>query len=523
MRNLITTTLLIIPFIFSATAQFVINGEQKISDTEGGFAAILDDSDIIGGETVSIGDLDGDGVTDVAFGTTRDDDGGADAGCVYIVFLNTNGTVKDFQKISATEGNFGATLETLDHFGVGLANLGDVNGDGVQDIAVGAYDDDDGGTKKGSVYIIFLNTDGTVNSYQKISDTQGNFSGVLNTNDEFGRGVAGLGDLNGDNVPDVAVGCIGSDDGGTNHGAVYILFLNANGTVSSYQKISSLTGNFSGILESNGYFGFAIANMGDINNDSVIDIAVTHRDADVNGTDKGEVFLLFMNSNGTVNSHQRITEGYGGFGGTLTNNEKFGWGLENGDDLNNDGVNDMLVGLRFSSDGGLNRGGFYILYLDSTGTVISEQWFSSTQGGITGPIDDGDYFGTCIGSLGDLNGDGTIDLLVGATGDDDGGTDRGAAYILFQQSTESLTENDIFSHINIYPNPVTDELVIDASFDHGIKVDYTVYDVVGRVITGGELPKYNEHVISTSDWKSGTYLIQFSDGHNKFNASIVKK
>ena len=60
-------------------------------------------------------------------------------------------------------------LNDNDHFGISVSQIGDLNNDGVVDIAVGAYKDDDGGQDRGALYIIFLNNDGTVKSFQKIS------------------------------------------------------------------------------------------------------------------------------------------------------------------------------------------------------------------------------------------------------------------------------------------------------------------------------------------------------------------
>ncbi|MCH8824087.1 MAG: FG-GAP repeat protein [Planctomycetes bacterium] len=72
-----------------------------------------------------------------------------------MLFLNTNGTVKSHQKISDTEGGFKGILDDGDHFGW-VTSLGDLDGDGVGDLAVGAQNDDDGGTNRGAVYILFL-------------------------------------------------------------------------------------------------------------------------------------------------------------------------------------------------------------------------------------------------------------------------------------------------------------------------------------------------------------------------------
>ena len=204
----------------------------------------LDDFDTFGNEIILIGDFDGDGITDLVVGASEDDDGGTDKGAVYILFLNDDATVKSYQKISDTAGNFSSGLNDNDTFGRDVSNIGDFNGDGITDLAVGAYKDDDGGTDKGAVYILFLNDDATVKSYQKISDTAGNFDANLDDYDFFGRDISNIGDFDGDGITDLAVGAYRDDDGGTDKGAVYILFLNDDATVKSYQKISDTAGNF---------------------------------------------------------------------------------------------------------------------------------------------------------------------------------------------------------------------------------------------------------------------------------------
>jgi hypothetical protein len=71
----------------------------------------------------------------------------------------------------------------------------------------------------------FLNQDETVNHYQKISDTEGNFLGVLSDDDRFGKSISSPGDLNGDGIPELVVGTLTDDDGGIGRGAVWVLFL----------------------------------------------------------------------------------------------------------------------------------------------------------------------------------------------------------------------------------------------------------------------------------------------------------
>ena len=94
--------------------------------------------DFFGHDIATIGDVDGDGITDMAVGAPYDDDGGESHGAVYILFLNSDGTVKNSQKISSTEGNFQETLDPYDAFGRAISSIGDFDDDGITDIVVGA-------------------------------------------------------------------------------------------------------------------------------------------------------------------------------------------------------------------------------------------------------------------------------------------------------------------------------------------------------------------------------------------------
>ena len=429
---------LLLAFVFVATLfagiPYATTGEviyhQKISNTEGGFTGILDNQDYFGNCT-GLGDLDGDGVPDVAVGAWGDDDGGDYRGALWILFLNTDGTVKSHQKISATEGGFTGTLQNSDVFGFTLNTLGDLDGDGVVDLAVGAYGDDDGGDRRGAVWILFLNTDGTVKSHQKISDTQGGFTGVLDNEDYFGRSLSPLGDLDGDGVLDLAVGAPGDDDGPYDGGAVWILFLNTDGAVKSHQKIGSNQGGFTGTLDTGDNFGVSAQNIGDLDNDGVVDLAVDALWDNDGAYGVGAVWILFMNDDGTVKSHQKISATEGGFTGALESNDRFGYTLASLGDLDCDGVPDLAAGAFRDDDGGSEVGAVWLLFLNSDGTVKTHQTISATEGNFTGALSNDDYFSTGISMLGDLNGDGVTELAVGAEGDDDGGDRRGALWVMF--------------------------------------------------------------------------------------------
>ena len=344
---------------------------------------------------------------------------------------DTQFEVGAFQKISDTAGGFGGVLDNFDLFGSSATNIGDLDGDGIQDQAVGAQWDSDGGFRRGAVYVLFMNSDGTVDSEQKISDTAGSFGGALNNDDRFGNAVAGIGDLNGDGVQDLAVGAVRDDDGGVNAGAVWILFMNTDGTVASEQKISNTTGGLGGVLNADDSFGGAIANIGDLDGDGVTDLAVGAHLDDDGGLDRGAVWILFMNTDGTVTSKQKISDTAGGFGGVLDNSDLFSLGVTAVGDLDGDGVQDLAVGANRDDDGGADAGAVWILFMNTDGTVASEQKISNTAGGFGGVLDGGDAFGVGVANIGDLDGNSVTDLAVGAPNDDDGGLDRGAVWILF--------------------------------------------------------------------------------------------
>lgn len=421
-----------------------VDSTQKISDSAGNFEGVLDDSDQFGSAIANIGDLEVDGVTDLAVGAPLDDDDGTDRGAIWILFMNDDGTVDIDQKISDTEGDFTGVLDDNDQFGSAVAELGDVNGDGILDIVAGAPLDDDGGTDRGAVWVLFMNTDGTVQSTQKISDIDGNFSGTLADSDQFGGAVANVGDLNNDGRPDIAVGARLADDGGGDRGAVWLLSLNTNGTVNTFQKISDTDGSFAGVIDDGDYFGSSIAGIGDLDADGIEDIVVGAIGDDDGGPDRGALWVLFMNADGSVRFEQKISETSGNFNGGLNDGNQFGSSVTGLGDLNGDGTIDIAAGADHDNDGGTSRGAVWIMYMKSSGEIISKIKISSTAGNFSGTLTDGTLFGNALDNFGDLDGDGITDIAVGAKLDDDGGIDRGAIWTLFMQETVTDIDFTLF-------------------------------------------------------------------------------
>lgn len=417
-----------------ATTAFALPGNvlsgQKISDLAGSFSGILDNNDQFGGAAAYVGDLNGDLKPDIVVGAAGDDDGGSARGAVWVLFLQSDGTVISHQKISDTDGGFTGNLDDSDLFGFSIASIGDLDGDGLNDIAVGATGDDDGGSGRGAVWILFLNANGTVKASQKISSTVGGFGGALSNLDQFGSALAGVGDVDNDGVPDLVVGAQLDDDGGTDRGAVWILFLKADGTVKSEAKISDTTTGFAGALSDGDLFGASAGRIGDLDGDGVPDLAVGAIADDDGGTDRGAVYVFRLNADGSVKGVQKISNTSGGFTATLDDSDFFGGAVAGVPDLNNDGRDELAVGAYGDDDGGADRGAIHVLFIDTTGNVTSRRKISSTLGGFSGPLVNDDAFGTAAVNAKDVNGDGVADLVVGAPRSDDGGSNRGAAWVL---------------------------------------------------------------------------------------------
>ncbi len=199
-----------------------------------------------------------------------------------------------FKSCLIASGDFAGTLQDGDFFGSSIAGIGDLDADGFEDIAVGAIGDDDGGTDRGAVWVLFMNIDGSVRFEQKISETNGNFNGGLTDNDHFGSSVTGIGDYNGDGIIDIAAGAEQDNDGGSDRGAIWIMIMERNGEIISKSKISSTSGNFSGPLTDGDLFGSALADVGDLDLDGITDIVAGAKLDDDGGVDRGALWTLFM-------------------------------------------------------------------------------------------------------------------------------------------------------------------------------------------------------------------------------------
>lgn len=422
-----------------------VDDAQKVSADKGNFTGGLNNGDAWGAALANIGDLEGDGVIDLAVGAPGDDDNGDNRGALWVLNMNGDGTVDVSTKIAENVNGFTGDLDNNDQFGSAVAGIGDLNGDGFQDIAVGAPLDDDGGDERGALYILFMNGNGTVASSSKISHQQGGFPGNLDDGEQFGGAVTSLGDLDNDGIQDLAVGAPLTIDNSTRKGAVWILFMNSNGTVKSGRKIGDGDGNFKDNLSADDRFGSAVAGIGDLDGDGIPDLAVGADEHDAGGSNRGAVWILFMNRDGTVKNQRRIASDDGGFEGGLRDGDHFGSAIARVGDLNEDGIADLAVGAELDDDGGTDRGAVWVLFMKTDGKVKDQIKISNLDGKFKEDLDDGDMFGAALANLGNLNNDKSDDIAVGAPLDDDDEIDAGAFYILFMERHEDEERVTLFS------------------------------------------------------------------------------
>lgn len=417
----------------------LVVGHMRINGLEGGFTGELTDDAIFGRGLAAPGDLDGDGIGDLAVGAPgyRNDEG-----VVWLLHPNSGGHVRHQVRIGPEQlGADGPPARSA--FGESIAALGDLDGDGIGEIAVGASRDGVDGFRPGGVWILFLHPDGSVRRSQKITGGVGGLEASVHDGDFFGVSLAALGDLDGDGVPDLAIGARRDDGGGSglggageDTGAVWIVFLTREGRVRSHQKISAVDGGFEGVLAAGDEFGQSLASVGDLDGDGTPDLAVGAFRDDAGGTNRGAVWILFLQPDGRVKAFSKISELDGEFDGQLDDNGLFGSGVALLGDLDCDGHRELGVGQRRFRGGGAERGAFWILSLRGDGTVARALQVYDGAAGFTGQLAPGGEFGYVLASPGDLNGDGMTDLAVGQIFDDAGGANRGSVWILFLRTIE---------------------------------------------------------------------------------------
>jgi len=327
-----------------------------------------------------IGDVDGNGVADIGFGDSIH--GGDPTGSAGILLMDTPGTVLRVQPIDTGPLN----LSSMARFGTSICAPGDIDGNGVPDLAVGASRH--GAGERGAVFVLFLESDATYSSFTNLSSGLGLVNG-----EAFGSSLCAIGDRDGNNVPDIAVGSPGRGPG-----AFRLVHLESDGTSLSQQLMDVTL-----IPELQGQSGWSrgLDLLGDVDGDGIADFGVGSRGTDADEF-KGELWVLFMNADGTPRSHTRTS--YAFFDEGFTGKDLFGWAVAGLGDVDGDGVPDLAVSA--PTGHAFTEGDVFVTFLASDGTARHFVKHLSPAGTFD------DFFGWGLAGAGDWNSDGAVDLIA---------------------------------------------------------------------------------------------------------------
>ncbi len=407
----------------------------------------------LGSSVSNAGDVNGDGYDDLIVGAHDAYPNGSSSGSSYVVFGKASGfsAILDLSRLDGSKGFRLDGNATNDFSGASVSNAGDVNGDGFDDLIVGASGADPNGYSSGSSYIIFGRSDfgrvvgspGAAVTYELANlDGSNGFRLDGEALDSSGSSVSTAGDINGDGFDDVIVGAWGADPNGELSGSSYVVFGKASG-FNAAMNLSDLDGNNGFRLDGVSAYarlGLSVSNAGDVNGDGFDDVIVGAYGADPNnGELSGSSYVVFGKASGfNATMNLSVLDGSNGFrlDGEAAG-DMSGISVSNAGDVNGDGFDDVIVGAAGADPNGNSSGSSYVVFGKASGFSATLE-FSSLDGSNGFRLDGVawlDHSGFSVSSAGDVNGDGFDDLIVGADGADPNGYDSGSSYVVFGKAS----------------------------------------------------------------------------------------
>jgi hypothetical protein len=302
-----------------------------------------------------------------------------------------------------------------------VSGAGDWNGDGKADILIGA-DRQSGSGGGAAVGVTYLMAGPVTGTWDLGLGADVIFEGEADQ-DRSGSALDSLGDINDDGFDDILIGAFGEDSGGASAGAAYVLLGPRAGTVSLSSAEAKITGEIGG-----DYAGYSVASAGDVNADGVPDLIIGAYGQDAGGVEAGATYLLLGPITADIDLSFADTKFIGEGDG-----DKSGWDVDGAGDVDGDGFDDLIIGAPTLVSDEAHLGGAYLLFGDFDDSTMS---LSEAPILLLGE-QVGDLAGHAVAGVGDVDGDGYDDLLIGAPEEDTNGALAGAVYLV--SGTSSIT------------------------------------------------------------------------------------
>ncbi len=412
----------------------------------------------------SAGDVNGDGFDDFLIGAPDDPTVAIQAGKVYLYLGKSSGWGMDTSDSTATTRFLGETNNQF--IGYSLSGGGDVNGDGYDDFLIGSLSAISNNAK---AYLFFGKESGWPSTIT-ISDADVTFSPEI-SDDYLGRAVCIAGDLNDDGLDDMVLGANGNDEGGNYAGQTYIIFGRTSGWSSTF-GVSDADASFIG-EDADDRSGRWVARAGDVNGDGFDDFLIGAPWDDDNEIEAGQTYLILGKSIGW-SMDTDLSNADASFLGESAG-DRSGSVISCAGDFNGDGYDDFMIGAPLNSENGAGAGKVYMIFGRETEWQSNTQ-LSSADISFVGEYS-GDHAGNSLADVGDVNNDGSDDIMIGAYYNHDNGYQSGKVYLV---SDKGYREPYEIYNINVMNGIGTETYLADK--EEMVQVEMTGLDCNATLI-----------------------------------------